>query len=110
MPSRKPRTTTKSGNSRRSPKTATSKNTEPASATAPSSFESVFGKTEPKDPEREQAKVMLKTAQDRLRALEAAPEPTLALHRSRRRARLWKDRQRVKELEEYLQATDSGNN
>lgn len=103
MQSSKPRITSKSGKSGLSTgKPATSSKRENSSAAAPSSFETVFGKT-PNQQEVKLTTLVNQTKED-LEYLTAQPEPVLALYRTMHRAKLARTEKRLRDLQEALQA------
>jgi len=101
MSSPKRRTITKSGSSGKSPQKATSSPAKSSSATAPASFEQVFGKGED-DPQVKWLRSQISRAQERMEQLEKQPVPTLAIFRQRHQQRLWKARKLVKDCNEAL--------
>lgn len=101
MPSAKRRTTSKSGASAKSRKTATSQRKKNFSPTVPASFEETFGK--PENPEVRHYKALKSKAQLRLAEIEATPVPTLALLRSRHKQRLARLKAYIQEIEEVIQ-------
>lgn len=108
MTSNKRRTTSKSGSSPKSTKKpGPSSRTPSSSATAPTSFAEVFGKEESQEVRR--ARQQLARATEELRGLRSIPEPTIALLRTRHKARLARLTKYVGQLEEYIQyAADAG--
>lgn len=103
MPSRKRRTTSKSGSSPKSTSKDTSKAKAAASSvTAPLSFERVFGPAEPTENHRLRTRLeaLLAASQHRVLTLAAQGEPRLAILRSRYNAKL----SREKRLQAEIQA------
>lgn len=110
MPSPKRRTISNSGNSGSSTKTpAQSSKKGNSSATAPASFEQVFGRPTSNQAEITKLEGLLHAAQTRLSGLRAQPEPTLALYRSRHRGKLGKEIQNIRAIEEALKAARGSN-
>lgn len=102
MTSHKRRTTSKSGSSEKSTKTAPSRPNKPLSAGATASFDQVFGAPEPKDPEKQRLEALLFEAQQRLSRLRMTPVPHLALYRQRHLAKLSRETAHIRNLEEAI--------
>lgn len=107
MPSPKHRTSSKSGASPKSTtKPAKSRPEANTSATATRSFAEIFGAAE--SPEIANLRERLEAAKNRLTALESAPKPKLALHRTRHMGDLSRHRRLIRDIEEAITAL--GNN
>jgi len=106
--STKHRTSSKSGGSEKSRKKDTSRPRESSSRTAPASFDQVFGN--PESPELTKLRNLLEEARRRLQTAEATPEPGLALYRTRRQAKIWRQRKHVRDLQEAIKTFDSQDN
>lgn len=104
MPSRVRHTTSNSGASSRSTKKRAASSTQSrslnSSATAPASFEKIFGKGESLEIQR--CRASLQIAKERLLAHKAVPQPKMALLRVRHLQRLYQAQKRVRDITEYL--------
>lgn len=98
----KRRTTSNSGNSAKSRKKATSSQKGASSATAPASFEQVFGKG--LTPELDKLRRERARRTEQLQELKTLGEPRLALYKARHRARLARLTREVKDIDEAIDA------
>lgn len=101
MTSRKRHTTSKSGNSGTSPKTGTSSQKGRSSKTAPASFVEIFGATD--SAKVQSLKKQLAHQERQIADMQATGEPTLALYRSRHRARLARLQRMAEQLQEAIE-------
>lgn len=105
MPRSQPRrTTSKSGGSASSKKAATSRQAKNSSATAPASFEQVFGKEHPNAQEITRLKGLIQASLTRLDGLQAATLPSMALYRTRHLQRLAREKKHLQDLNEALES------
>lgn len=102
MPSAKHRTISKSGASRKSTTKGTSHQAESLSKTVPASFETIFGTSATTNPEATRTEKLIRASQQRLQVLTDGPVPPNRLLAARHRQRLWRERNHLKMLEEYL--------
>lgn len=103
MSSAKRRTTTKSGGSGTSPKTAISRKTGNSSPTVPASFGEVFGEGNPEVSKQiADLQRTLNAYQAQVEDLMKVPLPTVALFRQRHLQRLWKARRMVRDCGEAI--------
>lgn len=105
MPSRKHRTTLKSGNSRRSTTRETPRRQKSSSPTATASFEQVFGKI--LSPELERLIASKSKAQANLAEIELTPVPKERLFALRRSQRLWRVKRQIELLNEAIESLSS---
>lgn len=100
MTSHKRRTSSRSGGSAKSKKTERSPPTANTSRTAPASFEQVFGALEPEKVRK--LREQRNHAWTRLLALQADQTPTLALYRTRHLQRLRNLQRHIQQLDEAI--------
>jgi len=111
VPSTKHRTSSKSGASQKSTrKPATSPKAGNTSATAPASFEQVFGKPKPPDEQKRlsQALTLLDNSNFRLKELEGLEIPKLAFPRQRHQQRLSRERKHNQRIREFVESLAPG--